>query len=151
MLRVEKCDEVQGVGGTACLLVLLLAGCYSTRSTVADDDRTSTESPAVAGIAGSSAAPGVPAMPEPTGKPSPDAGATSDPRPVPPASPVADHEVLLSAEQATCLSLNHPPCAGCHGIHGGGLIVLRPEGAPPHPPGTEAGDRRLLMRCGLAD
>ena len=70
---------------------------------------------------------------------------------MPAATPVADHEVLLTTEQATCLGVNQPVCAGCHGIHGGGLIVLRPDGAPPHPPSTDGADLRLLMRCGLAD
>ncbi len=124
------------------LLVLGFLGCYDARSSGLDEKGDEP-----AGVAGSGGAPSGPVPPEPPPEPARDSGTT----PVPPRSPVADDEVLLNSEQAACLGVDQPVCAACHGVHGGGLIVLRPKIAPPHPPGVDDADRRLLMRCGLGD
>ncbi len=63
--------------------------------------------------------------------------------------PPLPEEVLLDPRQAACLGLDTPVCAGCHGIHGDGLIVLRPAGAPPHPPATLNTSQDDLRSCGL--
>jgi hypothetical protein len=58
--------------------------------------------------------------------------------------------VPLSAEQAACIGLDQPVCAGCHRVPGTDIVVLRPTLLPPHPPGVPM-TPQLVFDCGVGD
>lgn len=52
----------------------------------------------------------------------------------------------LTPEQAECLGITRPVCAGCHTRDG--VFYLRPKDAPPPPPDHSA-EPDLLKKCGV--
>jgi hypothetical protein len=92
----------------ACAVALALSGCSAFHEPASEAQRPERDAAALAASDG--------------GDPSP--ASSND----------GGGEIVLTVAQARCLELDQASCAACHSR--GGVLVLRPVGVPPPPPGT---------------